>query len=547
MSSPQASTFLEGGGASPHGSEQGFFATVGHGLESGALALGVAVILGWLLARALRRAGLAWTWALLGLPAGYLAGGLVVGRWPIWIVSVIAAVKGSRLHDADVVAGGESAELARSRDGVGALLSSWGLVRLNGREGWISNGRLTVGRTSRTGRARIPIGDDSGKHTLVVGATGSGKTVSQAWIAGRMIDHGHGAVVVDPKGDELLRTELRQAAARRDAPFIEWTPEGPVAYNPYARGSASEIADKALSGEVFTEPHYLRQAQRFLGHAVRAMQDANVPVTPLSLMEHMDPAQLEATTRELPNAERAAQTQKYLDELTDRQKRDLAGIRDRLSILAESDIQQWLGSPNGGAGLDIQQAVADRAVVYLRLESDLRPLLSQILAAAIISDLTTISARQQQTPVPTLVMIDEFAAVAAAHISKLFGKARTAGFSLLLGTQEFADLQTVGEALKEQTIGNLAALIAHRQNVPESAELIAKMSGTQQVWIPTEQTEAGWLGTRHSGKGSRKRGEEFRVHPNRIKQLKTGQAVVLTPGAGNPRIASMLHPGETAR
>ena len=83
--------------------------------------------LGWLLARALRRAGLAWTWALLGLPVGYLAGGLLVGRWPIWFVSVIAAVKGSRLHDADVAAGGESAQIARSRDGVGALLSSWSL------------------------------------------------------------------------------------------------------------------------------------------------------------------------------------------------------------------------------------------------------------------------------------------------------------------------------------------------------------------------------------------------------------------------------------
>ena len=144
------------------------------------------------------------------------------------------------------------------------------------------------------------------------------------------------------------------------------------------------------------------------------------------------------------------------------------------------------------------------------------------------------------------MVIDEFAAVAAAHISKLFGKARTAGFSLLLGTQEFADLQAVGEALKEQTIGNLAALIAHRQNVPESAELIAKMSGTREVWIPTEQTEAGWLGTRHSGKGSRKRGEEFRIHPNQIKQLKTGQAAVLTPGTGNPRVADMLHPRQAA-
>ena len=183
------------------------------------------------------------------------------------------------------------------------------------------------------------------------------------WIAGRMIDHGHGAVVYDPKGDELLRTELRQTAARRDIRFVEWSPEGPVAYNPYARGSASEIADKARSGEEFTEPHYLRQAQRYLGHTVRAMHDAKVPVTPLSLMEHMSPIQLEATSRELPD-ERAAETQKYLDEVTDRQKKDLGGIRDRLSILAESDIRQWVGDPGNGAGLDIQQAVTERAVVY---------------------------------------------------------------------------------------------------------------------------------------------------------------------------------------
>jgi hypothetical protein len=33
---------------------------------------------------------------------------------------------------------------------------------------------------------------------------------------------------------------------------------GPLAYNPYASGSETEIADKALSGETFTGPHYLR-------------------------------------------------------------------------------------------------------------------------------------------------------------------------------------------------------------------------------------------------------------------------------------------------
>jgi hypothetical protein len=134
----------------------------------------------------------------------------------------------------------------------------------------------------------IPVGGESGSHTLVVGATGAGKTVTQAWIAARLIENGHGAVVVDPKGDRFLHDELQQAAERRGAGFLEWTPEGPLAYNPYAQGSDTEIADKALSGETFTEPHYLRQAQRYLGHAVRVMHEAGIAVTPVSLVKMLD-------------------------------------------------------------------------------------------------------------------------------------------------------------------------------------------------------------------------------------------------------------------
>ena len=70
-----------------------------------------------------------------------------------------------------------------------------------------------------------------------------------------------------------------------------------------------------------------------------------------------------------------------------------------------------------------------------------------------------------------------------------------------------------------------------RANVPESAELIAAIAGTKAVWVSTQQTEEGLLATGPSGKGSRRRGYEFQVHPSRIKRLGTGQAVLITPGA----------------
>jgi hypothetical protein len=233
-------------------------------------------------------------------------------------------------------------------------------------------------------------------------------------------------------------------------------------YDPYAHGGDTEIADKALTGELFTEPHYLRQAQRYLGHAVRTMRAARVPVSVASLMAHMEPVQLEQTSCGLPE-EQAGAVQDYLDSLSERQKADLRGVRDRLSILAESDVARWLDPDTPGGTIDLQAAVRARAVVYFSLDADRRPLLARMLASAIVADLVTLAAERQREPVPTVVLIDEFSAVGAELVSRLFGRARSAGMSLLLATQEIADLHTTGHGtLRDQAIGNVEALIAYR-------------------------------------------------------------------------------------
>jgi len=60
----------------------------------------------------------------------------------------------------------------------------------------------------------------SGRHTLVVGATGSGKTVTQTALALLAIEQGSGAVIVDPKGDQAMCSAVRDAAARRGRAFV---------------------------------------------------------------------------------------------------------------------------------------------------------------------------------------------------------------------------------------------------------------------------------------------------------------------------------------
>src|SRR5215210_7840983 len=519
-----------------------------HLLTSLALTIGAAALVTVSAVAFLRWLGLHWTWTMPAVLVGPLlwsfdqeAAGFVAAT------AVFATATGARWHQDDLRHGGDRAQDARDRRS--PLDAARGRLERRGLRGgrWIDRKGLAVGRDERGRTVRIPVGHTSGRHALVVGATGSGKTVTQAWIAGRLVREGCGAVVIDPKGDRLLRDELEHAARKARHTFRVWTPEGPAVYNPFAHGTDTELADKVLAGETYTEPHYLRQAQRYLGHAVRALRAMGYPVTVALLADAMDPARLEVWARSLPD-EQAKRIHDYVDSLSGEQKRGLAGTRDRLAILAESDVADylWRREPTRH-NIDLLAAVRRRDVVLFRLDSDRRPLLAGMLAAAIVQDLLTIAAELQHQPVPTMVLVDEFSAVAPGGVVRLFGRGRSAGLSLLLGTQELADLRLPDNpTLADQVLGNVTTLIAHRQVVPQSAETLAGVIGTRGAWTHTAGTETFLGAGLPSGEGTRTRTREFVVHPDTIKRLPTGYAAVTSPGHGEPCIARMNHP-EDAR
>jgi hypothetical protein len=513
-------------------------------LPSTMLHLILGLVLGSLAARHMRRRHLHWTWAAVVLLLALLMRGrLGISGFTVVPAALLATVRSRRWHREDVDAGMDLAEIAAERRGpldllrsiAAATTSRYPAARVEADS--LGAQRLALGRDDRGRTVAIPFGEESsGRHTLVVGATGSGKTVTQTWIAVNAIERGMGAIVLDPKGDRGMRAELQRAAHAAGRRFLEWAPSGPCVYNPYACGGETEIADKALAGEHFTEPHYLRQAQRYLGHVVRALRGAEVEVSLAEIAQHLDPEHLEVLVRELPEAQ-AQSTHAYLDSLSARQRSDLAGVRDRLAILTESDVGPWLDPRTADAErFDLLAAVRSRAVVYFNLEADSRPLLAQMLGAAIVQDLQSTVAALQGCPVATLVAIDEFSAVAAERVVGLFARARSAGFSLLLATQEVSDMRLPGrEMLLEQVMGNLSFVIAHRQVVPASAELISNVAGERGAWRVSRQS---------NGRTTRTRIREWVLDPGRVASLGTGWAAVIVLGDGaRVRIARISTPG----
>jgi Type IV secretion-system coupling protein DNA-binding domain len=509
------------------------------------LKLAVALVLGARIARTAHRRGIHWSWSACALAPTLMLRPLLGTLAPLLLAGLgRAAVRGRRLHRDSLDAGRDLAAAARvRRTPVDAIrLAAVRLIDSGAATGIRSlaaagrdrGERLRLGR-ERDGRGvSVPFAPGSSGHTLVVGATGSGKTVTQTLMAVRAVEAGQAAIVVDPKGDAGMREQLRQAASRGGRALIEWTPAGPSVYNPYGHGGETEIADRLLAGERFTEPHYMRQAQRYLGHVVRTLRAGAVEVSLRTIVDLLDPQALEALLRDMPE-EQARVGHAYLDSLTPRQLRDLAGVRDRLAILAESEVGRWL-DPAGCQQFNLLDAVRAGAVVHFSLESDSRPLLAEMLGAAIVQDLQSTIAALQGSPVATTVVIDEFSAVSAEHVVALFGRARSAGFSLLLGTQEISDLRLPGrERILEQVMGNLSLLIAHRQVVPASAELVCKLGGTRGAWRVT------WG---RGGARTRTRSEEPRLPAELLMGLTPGWAAVISFGAGRgARLARIVPAG----
>jgi hypothetical protein len=479
--------------------------------------------------RAMRVFGVHWGWSALVL-FGCLTlrstlGGLAL---PLGLAALVATREVRSRHLDELDAGADlRAQATRRRSPVDVLrtgAAALELLRLRrSARGWFRGDELIIGRDHRGALVSVPFGGArGGSHMLVVGATGSGKTVTQTWTAVRAIERGMGAVVIDPKGDGAMRAALARAAHRHGRQFVEWTTQGPAVYNPFAHGGETEIADKLLAGEHFSEPHYLRQAQRYIGHVVRALRGAGFEVSLQAVSHHLDPRCLDQLIRD-QRTDDAERTHSYLDSLTARQLSDLAGVRDRLAIIAESDVGRWLDPSEPSAGrFDLLEAVRSRSIVYFDLAADSRPLLTQMLGAAIVQDLTTTVASLQRAPLPTVVVIDEFSSIAAEQVVRLFGRARSAGFSLVLGVQELADLRLPGRGpLLEQVLGNVTVLVAHRQVVPASAELVAGLAGTVGAWRTSR------LG---NGRVTRTRVREGALAASDVMGLSPGSAAAIVPG-----------------
>jgi type IV secretory pathway TraG/TraD family ATPase VirD4 len=368
-------------------------------------------------------------------------------------------------------------------------------------------------------------------HGLVLGASGAGKSTTLLTIMTDQIRRGRSVVALDMKGSPAFANELAGAAASAGRPFRLWTLDGPASWNPLAHGNATELKDRLISTERFTEPHYQRAAERYMQSAIQILQLAQPhrPATLDQVVALMEPRRLAALLREVrdPVADRV---EDYLAGLTSDQLSAVRGLGTRLALLSESHTGRFL-SDAGERTIDLRRALAGPEVVVFSLNSSTYGKLSAQVGTLVVQDLIAAAGSRLSLPepAPAMIAIDEFSALDSDNVVSLLARGRESGVPVLLATQEFADLERAGRGVRDQVSGVTALKIAHRQEVPDSARMIAEMVGTERVWEHSYQTGRHLgFGPRDTGRGTRREVERFIIDPNEIKSLPVGEAVVIT-------------------
>jgi type IV secretory pathway TraG/TraD family ATPase VirD4 len=406
---------------------------------------------------------------------------------------------------------------------------------------------IVIGRDSAGRAVEVPE-RTLAAHGLILGATGAGKSTTLLTLLSDQIARGRPVIAIDLKGSPGFAADLEKAAQAAGRALIQWSPDGPSHWNPLAAGNATELKDKLLGTERFTEPHYRRAAERYLQLAIQVAQEASPgqPLTLAGVVELMAPERLAVATRRLPRS-RAEHVNEYLGSLTPDQNSAIRGLASRLAVLTESHTGPLLEPDPAERTLDLRRALGGGEVVLFSLNSSTYGGLAGMLGTLAVQDLVSaagarLTAAGGQAP-RAVVAIDEFSALHSDNVLALLARGREAGVGVLLATQELADLDRAGRGVRDQILGNTALKIAHRQDVPESAAAVARLAGTVRVWEQSYHRRPTASGLGGGVSSSARLVDRYRVEPDRVSTMGTGEAlVVIKSPRASARITRIRRP-----
>ena len=335
------------------------------------------------------------------------------------------------------------------------------------------------------------------RQALIVGETGSGKTVTALTLAAESLRGGWDVYWIDGKADPSTASQfltLARAAGidPRDGsrqPLDGW------------RGDPEAMINRLLATQAFTEPYYEGIARTVLRHAV----GAHPPRSFSELVARLDKRALQRAARDNPEA---------LEAIRALPDKDVAGVRARYDGIA------WAV----GTTLDGTWSYEDTRAAYVPVGRPENRHQAAEVGAFLLEDILHWALARKVPGRQALIVVDEFSKLSdrPGAAVDLVERARSFNVAVVLIAQAWASLGP-DDTIRNRLAGTVGTVVAHQLKQPDE---VAALAGTEWVLERTEQTHT----LDHTGLGSQRAGNRYVVHPDDIRRLHQGEAFIIHSG-----------------
>lgn len=354
--------------------------------------------------------------------------------------------------------------------------------------------------------------DDRMRHTHIVGATGVGKTVLLEHLIYRDLARGYGALIIDPKGEREFYDRILDYCIRigrgSDIRLLSSTHLSESSrWNPCRLGDASELQSKFYCSSKYEHSFFAKAAELGLLRAFETICGrSDDQVTLSDLVKQLD-----------------GLSQGGRDE-------NLKGLYFDIQNLAHGEWGSVLGTKNktgNQSEVSLFDIVRKNEILFVDLPTEGKSVQSARVGSLLLQEMTLISGMRKRLPQlrserPFSIYVDEFDAFATDPFVTFLNKGRSSGFMIHMAHQTLADLTKVSPTFQGQIMGNPNVRFVFRMDLADDAEMLSRQFGTQIATKRTTQSQDG----ASTGMASVREVQEFRIHPDAIKELGTGECVV---------------------
>ncbi len=399
-----------------------------------------------------------------------------------------------------------------------------------------------------TAKKSVIITDEEfNQHCLILGTTGSGKTTTLFSIVDSCLKRGLPLIFLDGKGSRTLADKIGTLAAtynRKIRVFAFDSDRMPFinAYNPFASGNFTEWKNRVMAlfqmAEGRGQEHFALEEEMYINMACqilyRKSMETHQEVDLKLLMEFLAKPQDLLDIANGIDPELAHQFASVLGK--EGEKKPLqSDIARMLNLFINSTYGHLFNTDRKTEVIRLKESIQKGEAVIFMFNASSYSLdtvkAAKMVIADINSSLTELANTQGFTK--CYCIFDEFASYASSNLSETISLQRSHGMHAVIGTQSIATVSLRSPETKriaEELIACCSTYIIQKIQHQEDVELMAKVMGTKPAYEVTSQIDS--RAGESTGRGTVKSVDEFKVNPQKIRELKVGEGYVYRKAAG---------------